>query len=64
MKRKLIKFCNKIIAKGIRHAGTTSADEETETVATLAQDNHQCADDFEVITVKPVLSGHPWGMAY
>ena len=55
-----MKEINFVIAKGMPHAETTSADEEIETIAKLVQENHQCADDVEVITVKPVLSGHPW----
>ena len=35
-------------------AETTSADEEIETIARLVQEIHQCADDLEVITVKPI----------
>ena len=59
-----MKEINFVIAKGMLHAETTSAVEEIETIAKLIQNNHQCADDVEAITVKPVLSGHPWGMAY
>ena len=59
-----MKEINFVIAKGMPHAETTSADEEIETIAKLVQENHQCADDVEVITVKPVLSGYLWGMAY
>ena len=56
-----MKEINFVIAKGMLHAETTSAVEEIETIAKLIQDNHQCADDDEAITVKPVLSGHPSG---
>ena len=58
-----MKEINFVIAKGMPQAETTSADEEIETIARLVQENHQCADDVEVITVKPVLSGYPWEMA-
>lgn len=60
----MMKEINFVIAKGMPQAETTSADEEIETIARLVQENHQCADDVEVITVKPVLSGYPWEMAY
>ena len=50
-----MKEINFVIAKGMPHAETTSADEEIETIAKLVLDNHQSADDVEVITVKPVF---------
>ena len=58
----ILKEINFLIAKGIMpHAETTSADEEIETIAKLVQDNHQSADDVEVITVKTCIKRSPLG---
>ena len=56
-----MKEINFVVAKGMPHAETTSADEEIETIAKLVLDNHQSADDVEVIAVKTCIKRSPFG---